>query len=953
MAARPEGDDSALVVFISYLHESDEHKSAVRQLADLLIDEGFDVRIDAYTLIDRVNLQNWMQQEIEKADYTLVIVSPNYEKVALGEVNWNQSRGLRAEVEIMQSKLNFDRTTWTPRFLPVLIPGHTVDEIPEFLGRSVCTHYEIDGFTADEAGDLLDVLYKFPSSIPPKRGNLQENRQRHLERKKSRARGGHQASTIPPAKSATKPAEPPHPLIAAHSPNERGDWHSLGDHSRSTATLARGFAEHWGAGPLAEAFGLFHDAGKASSTWQRRLREVQGSRSSVGRHDELGTRMVKDVAHLGAMAVLGHHSGLSGVSELKRVLRASAPEGEAEAKARFLAEVPEAQEILDGGSLIPQTWIEDPLLYEMGLRMTFSALVDADRLDTIAHKNGTRPTGESAADMDVLVKRFEDRRAEMLKELPPRPMDAVRQDVYDSVLAKATLPPGIYRLPAPTGAGKTLAQGGFALHHAKKWGKRRIVVTMPLITVTEQNAQIYRRLLDQTGAPVVLEHHSQVHIDESNERERAEWVKAASENWDAAFVVTTTVQLFESMFGRHPSQVRKLHRLANSVLVLDEVQSLPPRLLLPILDSLRLLVQHFGTTVLLTSATQPEFQSLSVWREIQLEPTSLIDDVADLFERARRVEYEWRLDPRPTFIEVAEELVEQEQALVMVNSTKDSRRLYRLLKEQRDDVWHLSSRMYPRHRSRVLEEVNRRLQEAQPVILVATQLVEAGVDISFPLLWRAIAPADSLQQSAGRAGRHGESTARVVIFDPSDGHAPPEYKTRIAVTRSHFGPGKADPDDPTALREYYLELYRKLGLEGSNMRNARHLNAGRTIQESRKRLEYRDVVDGPSRDAGFEGGRRDRDKAFRMISQNSVPVVIHDGSPEQQAHLTALTEDKADAAAAVRALQGWMVQLPIWTVDKLRDGHLEHVVGDLNIWRGPYDEGVGIDEEPLVAESTG
>ncbi|MEV5543283.1 CRISPR-associated helicase Cas3' [Saccharopolyspora shandongensis] len=747
-------------------------------------------------------------------------------------------------------------------------------------------------------------------------------------------------------------------VVVAHSRNEAGDWHTLGEHARSTGALAAGFAEPWGASQLAWALGLFHDAGKVYPQWQHRLREVEGTGRSVGRHEDLGTRLLKDAAGAAAMAVLGHHRGLDSVKALKKVLRAPAKPDEAAAAKRFFAEVPEARAVLEGGSLIPPAWTDDPLLFEMGLRMTFSALVDADRLDTAAHKSGTKPVGESPVDMAALVDRFEAGRKDLLKDRDPAPMDAVRQEVYEAAVAGAQRRPDLYRLAAPTGSGKTLAQGGFALHHAARWGKRRIVVAMPLVTVTEQNAQVYRGLLDDEE-PVVLEQHSQVQVDESEDADRAEWARLAAENWDAPFVLTTTVQLFETLLGRSPSQVRKLHRLANSVLVLDEVQALPPRLLLPILDGLRLLVQHFGTTVLLTSATQPAFETLSVWRNLGLEPKNLVADVSGLFERARRVAYEWRLDPQPTLAEVASEVGELDQCLVIVNSTKDARRLYRALRDKRQDVWHLSSRMYPRHRARVLDEVTSRLKDGLPVLLVATQLVEVGVDISFPIVWRAMAPADSLQQSAGRAGRHGgPGSGRVVVFDPADGHAPPEYTTRIAITRSYFGPGLADPDDTTALNAYYEELYRTLGLDRTNIRNARALNAGQTIQQNRQRLEFRAVVEGPAKDAGHRDGNPDHTKAFRMIEQNTVPVVIVDANDsaadEVRAKLKQLEGRDASPADVMRWLQGWIVTLPIWTVntESARE-RLQRLGGDLHLWLGTYDPAVGVDDDPVVNDTTG
>ncbi|MGW1682699.1 CRISPR-associated helicase Cas3' [Saccharopolyspora sp. NPDC002376] len=955
-------------VFVTYTHDSKHHKQLVRRFAEFLRSKGVDANLDQWDCDVRRDWYAWMIDQVNSADYVAVIASPEYKRVGDGGPPAVDRRGAHSEAALLRELLHSRRDTWILKLLPVVLPGRSVDEIPLFLQPETADHYLVDGFTTKGAEALLRTLLEVPVHI--------------------RTELGSSASTIaelkgspPDSDPATQPVEEllsaesstgvetpgaggsgpspdfPDP-VAAHSRNEAGHWHTLADHARSTGELAAGFAESWGASQLARALGLFHDAGKASAQWQRRLREVEGTGRPVGRHEDLGARLLKKTAGPAAMAVLGHHSGLDSVKALKKVLRPSGKPDEEATVERFFAEVPEAHDVMAGGSLVPSAWSEDPLLFEMGLRMTFSALVDADRLDTAAHSAGKKPVGESLVDMAALVRRFERGRADLLKQRDPSPMDAVRQEVYEAAVAGSQQSPGLYRLAAPAGSGKTLAQGGFALHHAERWGKRRVVVAMPLVTVTEQNAQVYRDLLDGEE-PVVLEHHSQVKVDESEGTDHEEWARLAAENWDAPFVLTTTVQLFETLLGRSPSQVRKLHRLANSVLVLDEVQALPPRMLLPILDALRLLVKHFGTTVLLTSATQPTFEDLSVWRDLNLQPRELIKDVAGLFERARRVVYEWRLDPRPTLAEVAAEVAELDQCLVIVNSTKDARRLYRALSEKRENVWHLSSRMYPQHRARVLDEVTSRLKAGQPVTLVATQLVEAGVDISFPVVWRAIAPADSLQQSAGRAGRHGgPGSGRVVVFDPADGHAPPEYKVRVAITRSYFGPGLANPDNATALDSYYKELYSTLGLDRTNVRNARGLNAGQTIQQNRKKLDFRAVVEGPATDVGHHAGKPDRTKAFRMIEQNTVPVVIVDANDsaaeDVRGKLKQLEEREAYPTEVMRGLQGWIVTLPVWTVkaESTRE-RLERLGGDLHLWLGPYDAAVGIDDDPVVTDTTG
>src|SRR6266516_6600317 len=445
----------------------------------------------------------------------------------------------------------------------------------------------------------------------------------------------------------------------------------------------------------------------------------------------------------------------------------------------------------------------------------------------------------------------------------------MRGEVYARAVAAAAGPCGMYRLPAPTGSGKTLAAGAFGVHHARVHGLRRVVVAVPFISITEQNAEVYRRLLDRPGQPVVLEHHSGADLDNPGPA-RAWWRKLAAENWDAPFVVTTTVQLFESLFDHRPAAMRKLHRLARSVLVLDEVQALPDRLLLPILSALRMLTECFGTTVLLASATQPAYWALPPFDGLPV--TDVIPDPRPLYKTARRVRYEWQLSPRPTLERVARQAAQEPQVLVVANTTTDSAALHRHLVALRDSslgsCLHLSTRMAARHRRDVLGEVRGRLDRGDPVAVVSTQLIEAGGDVDFPVVFRAWAPADSLQQAAGRANRSARlAEGRVVIFRPEDGRQPPDaaYRAALAATGTCFGPELADPDDPDALEKYYPERFARQNLEAAG--------AGARIQRLRSHLDFPEVA-----------------YAFQMIDEHTVPVAVEYGDDDAAAEMRALAD---------------------------------------------------------------
>jgi CRISPR-associated endonuclease/helicase Cas3 len=531
-------------------------------------------------------------------------------------------------------------------------------------------------------------------------------------------------------------------------------------------------------------------------------------------------------------------------------------------------------------------------------------------------------------------------------------IDAIREEVYRACLRAAAAKPGIFRLAAPTGAGKTISAGGFALHHAAAHGLRRVIVVVPFLTITEQNAQVYRDLLEPAGGRgVVLEHHSGVDLDQPSRQ----WAKLAAENWDAPFVVTTTVRLFESLFHRKPAAMRRLHRLAGAVIVLDEVQSLPHQMLVPILDALRTLVDHFGTTVLLASATQPDFWHLSPFRD--LPSTEIVAEPAVLAGRLRRVSFEWRLDPSPDLAGLAADAAGHEQAMVVVNTTADARTVFTAWRDTLPGRagYHLSTRMCAAHRRRVLTDVRRRLVAGEPVLLVSTQLIEAGVDVDFPVVYRVIAPADSLLQAAGRANREGNlrGLGTVIIVNPPDAHHPPAYRKLLAETRIHFGPGKADPDNQAALRAYYQTVYGSLNLE-------HRASIGQQIQNARRRLDFEAVRDGP---ADPQTGRRDRTRAFRMITDEGVTVVTPQGAADADERKA--IEDLADQIRTaprpegrdLRLLQLYMTSVHTSALRRPGVAALMRPIlgepgqpGSLAEWAGGYDPDTGIDLDPRTEE---
>ncbi|MFI7645194.1 CRISPR-associated helicase Cas3' [Micromonospora sp. NPDC049460] len=742
----------------------------------------------------------------------------------------------------------------------------------------------------------------------------------------------------------------------AHSKNRWGVRHRLEDHLRGTASLARLFASSFGLGEVAWWAGLVHDGGKCWCEWQDKLLRVEPTNGRVGiDHKSFGVQLARRHGLRPVeFVVAGHHGGLTnqgkvdsvfGVDEeAERLLRAGPWAG---AEKWLRGEVPE---LFSKVPALPAEFAgsADPLTAEFLARFLFSCVVDADALDTQAHREGSTPRVRSDLAASALLDRFLVRRAKYLGERDPGAMDQQREQVFEAAMVAAEGEPGLYRLTAPTGTAKTIASAAFALKHAALHGKRRVIVAVPFITITEQNAAVYKTLLDPDdprAEPVVLEHHSHVEMDDTDAGSRhGLWRRLAAENWDAPFIVTTTVQLFESLFGRTTSRARKLHRIANSVLVLDEAQALPHRLLPQIADALRILTQRFGVTVVLASATQPTVEALGPLES--LEPKEIIPDPAGLFAQCQRVRFDWRLDPDLTLANVVAEAAGYRQALLVVNTVRDARGAFQAAREVCEagtTVLHLSTGMCAAHRQSVLRAVRRLLREGERVLLISTSLVEAGVDLDFAVAFRAVGPPESMAQVAGRCNREGNLGPRaglVVIFDPSDGGCPPSYRTQIDKARAYFGPGKADPENLEALRKYFPRLYRTLGIEDDG-------RVAKVIEKNRRRWDFAAVADGPVKAGSVT---RDRELAFRMMPDDTVPVVVRYGDPDAIALidecLRTLRGPEPDRSI-LRRLQPYMTTLRRQTAHRREVAALlVPVIGDLYEWQGEYDDGYGIVLDP-------
>jgi CRISPR-associated helicase Cas3/CRISPR-associated endonuclease Cas3-HD len=665
-------------------------------------------------------------------------------------------------------------------------------------------------------------------------------------------------------------------------------------HIQAVAERARCFAAAFGAEEQAYVAGLVHDLGKYAEQFLRRLRDPR----ERGRdHWTAGAALLAATSPglglLPAVAVLGHHRGLPQLpvdsTEFGRAILntlRSHPESFTETNLQLLR-----QRFEEDGFVVPQIRrglaITGYLAADMlDVRMLFSTLADADFLETEAHFNGDartrrRPRQEGPVlDVDQAIAALDEHLVSVRQRFAQAPMAAARETLLQQCRDAADRPTGLFSLSAPTGAGKTLAMLAFALQHARAHGLRRVILVMPFLNIIEQAARVYREVFssERGFAPnTVLEHHSLAErSDEEAEAAGGDYDESLprllAENWDAPVILTTTVQLLESLLADRPSRCRKLHRLAQTVLLFDEVQTLPLSLAVATLATLSRLADPAGpyrSTVVFATATQPAFDTLDERVRPQFaaagwRPTEIVSDAGPLYRQAaQRIGVVWCHGTPIDLDALAAELLEHDRVLCIVNLKRHAVRLATALRDRSaEGLFHLSTNMCPRHRAAVLAKVNRRLEKGRPVRLVATQCVEAGVDLDFPVVYRALAPLEAIAQAAGRCNRHGRGPqGRVVVFKPLDdrGLYPPGYREAVTATE-HFLAGLTqhgglDGVDvlncPEHLRAYFQQFYSLSG-RLSTERDDEHL-----LLDAIRAGDFAEVA-----------------KLYRLIPQDAIQVLV-------------------------------------------------------------------------------
>ncbi|MGE0373388.1 MAG: CRISPR-associated endonuclease Cas3'' [Gammaproteobacteria bacterium] len=646
--------------------------------------------------------------------------------------------------------------------------------------------------------------------------------------------------------------------LIAHGPD-----HLLTDHLEGVARLAARFAPKH-AQPWAHLAGLWHDLGKFRPGFQRYILADENAHiegRGVGQRDKshsaagalhavqlLTQRFGTSGAPAGwvlAQLIAAHHAGLYDTKDLKERLKGSGrADSEREhreavdvcaAHAPSLLALPDdldAQAMLFG---IPGAREREPLSQALWLRMLFSALVDADFLDTEAYldrgraarREGFPSLADYLARLDAHLDTMSAQVSAVGRE--DDPVMRARAEVLAECRSAAAQSPGVFSLQVPTGGGKTLASLAFALRHAVTHGLERVIIAIPYTSIVEQTTDVLTGIF---GRGNVVEHHSQA--DESADRETAR-SRLACENWDAPIIVTTNVQLFESLFAARTSRCRKLHHVQRSVIVLDEAQTLPPPFLQPTLAALRLLVGHYGVTIVSCTATQPvlhdieRFDPRASLRGLtggEERPYEIVRDVQTLYTRLERVQVQWPADLHVSeeISAIAERVAAEPAVLAIVNTRRDAADLVHTLDAVVPDgepSVHLSAAMCGQHRADVIAEIRRRLDarrrgDTRPLRVVATQLVEAGVDMDFPVVFRALAGLDAVAQAAGRCNREGYLGARggrVEVFVRPIPATLSSLVFAAQATRSVLGALRPEALPPELFIEYFKHWYSQFSLD--------------------------------------------------------------------------------------------------------------------------------------------
>lgn len=675
-------------------------------------------------------------------------------------------------------------------------------------------------------------------------------------------------------------------IYLAHSGNE-----PLREHLELVANRASSYAKLFDAEKEAFLAGLIHDIGKYSNLFLRRLENKEKGLDHWSPGGYIALTKYKWNALAAALAIQGHHIGLQhGLpSPLSIELSLDYLTSKHPLNLRLTEKDPQLlleRFSADGFTLPkePASSLYDPSIAPVAgmldIRMLYSSLVDADFIETEAHFNrdiaGNRSYREQGLELQpekALKILLENMNVIRQHSKAHASVNSIRDDLFEACIDAGKQSPGIFTLTAPTGAGKTLAMLAFAIKHACEYKNsfKRIIFVIPYLTIIEQTAIKYRAIFSPSfGNQYILEQHSLAGTrerDGQDESEKDEQRKLLSENWDAPIIVTTSVQFFESLFANRPAACRKLHRLSGSIILFDEVQTLPSHLAVPSLGALSRLAERYNTSVVFSTATQPAFthldKSVSKYSSTGWKAREIVPQDIRLFERARRTKVSWEIETPTTWNTLADSIAQDEcrKCLCILNVKKHAVRLIEILKERNTEgVFHLSTSLCPAHRKSVLKEVIALLGEDdhRPCRLISTQCVEAGVDVDFPVVYRAFGPLDAIAQAAGRCNRNGRNPengeVRVFIPEPEPNgrisYPGETYRqaaeiTKIILTATRNG--EADIYDNALFNRYYITFY---DLTGAT-------DISEKLEDALQRRDFRDAA-----------------ANYRLIEKDSVNVLV-------------------------------------------------------------------------------
>jgi len=714
-------------------------------------------------------------------------------------------------------------------------------------------------------------------------------------------------------------------IFIAHSENSNGSKQTMKEHCLGVSEFMRSFALSEDFVDLYEFCGLIHDIGKYSDAFQK---HISGFNNKI-RHSIYGAIYAKEKPLMEvAIPIYGHHAGLPNCPDMLLDIKAELLSNEDtynkickswKEDSNCQVKIPDDKVFRD---------IPDVLQKELFVRMLYSALVDADSLDTEKHFSGERFSARTCPPLDTnsLLNKLQQNRFIPFETDPKKrdlEINKLRATVRLYAESKADLPQGFFSLTLPTGMGKTLCSINWALHHAKYHKNiKRIVIVLPFISIIDQTAEELKSVFNEKNRDYVLEHHSNVIYMENENSDEWDSKQLAIENWDYPIIITTSVQFFESLFSNKRSACRKLHNIQDSIIIFDEIQTLPLNVTEPTLTMLDNLQQLCRCSILFCTATQPDFQTRHGFNGIS-HIESLVEQPQLIFDKARRITYHPLSNyDELTISELADTIVKnQKSALVVFNTKKKARMLFDEL-DGNDNfrLFHLSTTMCPIHRKKVINDIRHALEYKEPIIVSSTQLIEAGVDMDFPSVYRELAPLESIIQSAGRCNREGKANnGDVYLFALTEpGQPSKEYRAWLEFANLLY----KGNEEKLYTHDFYSYYYRELV---KNYAKTDKLN----ITDDRKKLLYQTVAD-----------------KYKIIDSSTHALFVYKYNNDSE-QLYYQLKDKEHLSRQERQL---ISQYCVQVYDNfLRDNQafIGHERSGITVWHGTYSSDYGL---PFIEE---